>query len=105
MRIGYTSAGRDAAQNGEERPVTAGSNVIGTRLGSYEVQALIGSGGMASVYGGFDHNLLRPVAIKVLSAAAAADPSFAARFRQEARLIASLRHPHVVQVYDFGEQD
>ena len=79
--------------------------LIGTRLGSYDVQALLGTGGMASVYRGFDHNLQRPVAIKVLSPAAATLPGFADRFQQEARLIASLRHPHIVQVYDFGEQD
>ncbi|HWQ11328.1 MAG TPA: serine/threonine-protein kinase [Roseiflexaceae bacterium] len=77
-------------------------NILGARIGAYEVQALIGSGGMASVYRGFDHNLQRPVAIKVLSDAAAAQPGFVERFRQEARLIARLRHPHIVHVYDFG---
>jgi serine/threonine-protein kinase len=76
----------------------------GTILGGYEIRALLGSGGMASVYRGFDPNLQRPVAIKVLASAAAAIPGFAERFRQEARLIANLRHPHIVQVYDFGEQ-
>jgi len=79
--------------------------LIGTRLGTYDVQALLGTGGMASVYRGFDHNLQRLIAIKVLSPAAAALPGFADRFQQEARLVASLRHPHIVQVYDFGEQD
>jgi serine/threonine-protein kinase len=76
----------------------------GTSLGAYEVQSLLGSGGMAEVYGGLDRNLQRPVAIKVLSQAAVAQPGIAARFRQEAQLIAGLRHPHIVQVYDFGEQ-
>jgi serine/threonine-protein kinase len=79
--------------------------LIGTRLGAYDIQALLGSGGMANVYRAFDTNLHRAVAIKVLSPAAAAQPGFAERFRQEARLIANLRHPHIVQVYDFGEQD
>src|SRR5438552_15338964 len=60
---------------------------------------------MANVYRGLDINLQRAVAIKVLSPAAAAQPGFAERFRQEARLIANLRHPNIVQVYDFGEQD
>jgi serine/threonine-protein kinase len=81
------------------------SNVLGARLGVYEVQAPIGSGGMASVYRGFDHNLQRPVAIKVLSELAASQTGFVERFRQEARLIARLRHPHIVHVYDFGVQD
>ncbi|MEO7908755.1 MAG: serine/threonine-protein kinase [Roseiflexaceae bacterium] len=79
--------------------------LIGTRLGAYDIQALLGSGGMANVYRAFDTNLHRAVAIKVLSPAAAAQPGFADRFRQEARLIANLRHPNIVQVYDFGEQD
>ena len=58
---------------------------------------------MATVYRGFDVNLHRPVAIKVLSAALAADPDYVNRFRQEARLIANLRHPHIAQVFAFGE--
>ncbi|MEP7189791.1 MAG: protein kinase, partial [Roseiflexaceae bacterium] len=79
--------------------------LIGTRLGAYDIQALLGSGGMAHVYRGFDSNLHRAVAIKVLSSDAGTQPGFAERFRQEARLIANLRHPNIVQVYDFGEQD
>src|SRR5690242_13196148 len=60
---------------------------------------------MANVYRGFDVNLRREVAIKVLSEAAAAQPGLSARFRQEAQIIAGLHHPHIVKVYDFGEQD
>ncbi len=79
--------------------------LIGARLGAYDIQALLGSGGMANVFRGFDINLQRAVAIKVLSPAAAAQPGFGDRFRQEARLIANLRHPNIVQIYDFGQQD
>src|SRR5918912_4592277 len=89
----------------QEYLVTATPNLIGTRLGGYEIQAQIGAGGMAQVYRGFDPNLQRAVAIKVLSPMTASIPEFTDRFRQEARLIASLRHPNIVQVYDFGEQD
>jgi eukaryotic-like serine/threonine-protein kinase len=85
--------------------VIGSANLTGTKLGNYQLQALLGTGGMASVYRGFDQNLRRPVAIKVLSEAAAAQPGFVERFRQEALLLARLRHPHIVQVYDFGEQD
>ena len=85
--------------------VNAPPQLIGARLGAYDIQALLGSGGMANVYRGFDSNLQRAVAIKVLSPAAAAQPGFTDRFRQEARLIANLRHPNIVQVYDFGQQD
>jgi serine/threonine-protein kinase len=95
----------DRDRHGRERRVTTAPNLIGTRLGGYDVQALIGSGGMASVYRGFDPNLQRSVAIKVLSPETAAQPGFADRFRQEARLIASLRHPNIVHVYDFGEHN
>lgn len=85
--------------------MTQTPDLIGKQLGSYIVLSLIGSGGMACVYRGFDQNLQRPVAIKVLSPAAAAQPGLAERFRQEALLIAGLRHPHIVQVYNFGQQD
>src|SRR5436190_8822230 len=85
--------------------MSTAAQLIGTRLGAYDIQALLGSGGMANVYRAVDKNLQRAVALKVLSPAAAAQPSFADRFRQEARLIANLRHPNIVQVYDFGEQD
>jgi serine/threonine-protein kinase len=81
------------------------ATLIGRKLGAYELQALVGRGGMSTVYRGLDERLRRPVAIKVLSEAVAAQPGFVERFRQEARLLASLRHPHIVQVYDFGEQD
>jgi serine/threonine protein kinase len=80
------------------------AQLIGAQLGNYEIQALLGAGGMASVYRGFDRNLRRPVAIKVLPDLAA-QPDFSARFLQEARLIAGLRHPNIVQVYDFGQHD
>lgn len=81
------------------------ANLVGGQLGNYAIQALLGTGGMAKVYRGFDGNLRRAVAIKVLSEAAAAQPGLAARFRQEAQMIAGLHHPHIVKVYDFGEQD
>lgn len=83
--------------------MTDPSALVGATLGPYELQALLGSGGMASVYRALDRNLLRPVAVKVLAPALAADPSDLARFRREAQLIASLRHPNVVQIYALGE--
>ncbi|MDW8214868.1 MAG: serine/threonine-protein kinase, partial [Roseiflexaceae bacterium] len=82
--------------------MSATTPLIGATIGNYEIQALIGSGGMATVYRGFDQNLGRAVAIKILSEEARAHPGFVDRFRQEARIIANLRHPNIVQVYDFG---
>ena len=80
------------------------ASLIGTTLGGYAVEALLGSGGMATVYRGLDLHLRRPVAIKVLAGGAAALPGFAERFRQEARLAANLRHPNIVQIYALGEE-
>lgn len=87
----------------EHRLVTA-TDLIGQTIGGYRVEALLGSGGMASVYSGLDPRLQRPVAIKVLGGRAAVLPGFDERFRQEARLAASLRHPNVVQIYALGEE-
>jgi len=69
----------------------------------YEVGDLIGRGGMAEVHIGHDTRLGRTVAIKILRADLARDPSFQARFRREAQASASLNHPSVVAVYDTGE--
>lgn len=85
--------------------MTTPPSLIGAQLGPYQIQSLLGSGGMASVYQGLDTHLQRPVAIKVLSAALAGDADYVRRFKREAQLIASLRHPNVAQVYAFGEQD
>ena len=70
-------------------------------LGEYIVQRLIGRGGMAEVWEGVDPELDRPVAIKVILPQFVHDSTFAERFRREARLTASLRHPHIVRLYDF----
>ncbi|GIF25598.1 serine/threonine-protein kinase [Actinoplanes tereljensis] len=69
----------------------------------YELTERIAAGGMGEVWRGTDRLLHRPVAVKVLLPGLAADTGFIARFRTEARMMASLRHPGIVQVYDFGE--
>ena len=74
----------------------------GTRLGVYEVGALIGAGGMGEVYKARDTRLDRTVAIKVLPAALAADPERRARFEREARAISRLSHPHICALFDVG---
>ncbi len=75
-----------------------------THLGRYKLGELLGSGGMASVYKGYDPTHKREVAIKVLNAADQS-PDFVKRFRREVNVLKSLRHPHIVEFYDFGEQD
>ena len=71
--------------------MSAPQSLIGTTLDAYEIHAPLGSGGMATVYRGFDVNPHRSVAVKVLSPTLAADSAYVARFCQEAWLIASLR--------------
>jgi tRNA A-37 threonylcarbamoyl transferase component Bud32 len=78
------------------------TDLTGKRLGNYRVLAAQGQGGMAKVYKGYQPLLDRYVAIKVLSPRFAADEEFRARFQREAAAIARLRHPNIVQVYDFG---
>src|SRR6266567_9146885 len=72
------------------------------RLGKYELQERLGRGGMAEVWKALDTQLKRYVAIKILRADLQADPSFVTRFQHEAELIASLHHPHIVQIHDFS---
>jgi serine/threonine-protein kinase len=73
--------------------------------GRYQIEARIGSGGMAEVFRGFDPVLNRTVAIKVLHQQYSRDASFVARFRREAQAAARLNHPNIVGVYDTGEDD
>src|ERR687891_1193755 len=71
----------------------------GTRLGAYEIVALIGAGGMGEVYRARDTRLNRDVALKVLPELFAADPDRLARFKREAQLLASLNHPNIAAIY------
>ena len=74
----------------------------GARLGPYEIQSLLGAGGMGEVYRARDTRLERDVAIKVLPEPFAADPDRLRRFEHEARAIAALNHPHICQLHDIG---
>ena len=71
--------------------------------GRYQVQDRIGTGGMATVFRGRDDVLGRTVAIKTMLPQYATDPSFAARFKQEAQAAAALQSPYIVSVYDWGK--
>ena len=71
----------------------------GTRLGAYEIVALIGSGGMGEVYCAKDTKLGRDVALKILPASFTNDPERVARFRREAQVLALLNHPHIAQIH------
>jgi TolB-like protein len=76
----------------------------GTRLGPYEILAPIGAGGMGEVYRARDKRLARDVAIKVLPESLAADPDTLARFEREAKAVATLSHPNILAIHDFGTQ-
>jgi serine/threonine protein kinase/Tol biopolymer transport system component len=80
-------------------------NLSGKRLGQYDIQELIGEGGMAQVYRARQSSMGREVAIKVLPSAFLRDDTFLARFSREVQVIARLQHPRILPVYDFGEQD
>jgi eukaryotic-like serine/threonine-protein kinase len=77
--------------------------MIGSRLAHYEITGHLGSGGMGDVYRATDTKLGRSVAIKVLPDGFAADIERAARFEREARVLASLNHPHIAAIYGFEE--
>ncbi len=77
----------------------------GTKLGPYEIQSLLGAGGMGEVYRARDTRLQRTVAIKVLPAHLSQDADLHARFEQEAKSISSLQHPNICVVHDIGSQD
>lgn len=75
----------------------------GDRLGPYEIQALLGVGGMGEVYRGRDTRLGREVAIKILPERLRSDPKSLMRFEREAKAVAALSHPNILAIHDFGE--
>ena len=77
----------------------------GTRLGAYEILALIGAGGMGEVYKARDIRLNREVALKILPDSFANDPDRLGRFRREAQVLASLNHPNIAAIYGFEESN
>src|ERR1700694_2498868 len=77
----------------------------GTKLGSYEVLAPIGAGGMGEVYQAHDTKLGRNVAIKVLPEAFAHDPERLSRFQREAKMLASLNHPNIATIHGLEHSD
>jgi serine/threonine protein kinase len=89
------------AKNGNMAPAT----LEGKCLGKYRILEPLGRGGMAQVYKAYHPQLDRYVAVKVLRSDLVEDAEFLNRFRREARAVAALRHPHIVQIYDFDAED
>ena len=75
----------------------------GTLLGPYEIQSLLGEGGMGEVYRARDRRLGRDVAVKLLAERAGSSPDLRSRFEREARAIAAIDHPNVLAIHDVGE--
>ena len=83
----------------------ASQSWIGRRIGAYEIVSPLGAGGMGEVYRARDSQLGRDVAIKILPRIFAADPDRLARFDREARMLASLNHPHIGAIYGVEQSD
>ena len=81
------------------------SEMIGRQFGPYTIVAPLGAGGMGEVYRARDSKLGRDVAIKILPSHFTADPERRARFAREARLLATLNHPHIGAIYGLEETD
>src|SRR6185295_5998085 len=80
-----------------------GTSLTGRRIGVYQIQTLLGAGGMGEVYRARDTKLNREVALKVLPDAFTRDPDRLARFKREARVLASLNHPHIGAIHGFED--
>ena len=78
---------------------------VGSRLGHYDVTALIGEGGMGQVYQAIDTKLNRQVALKILPEAFASDPDRLARFQREAQVLASLNHPNIAAIHGLEDSE
>jgi uncharacterized RDD family membrane protein YckC/predicted Ser/Thr protein kinase len=99
-RVGASRAG-----TGPAAPAANAESLVGTKLKHFELQRLLGKGGMGAVYLGLDTSLERPVAVKVLSPEIGQDPDLVQRFVREARAQARLRHPNITQIYFIGEEE
>ncbi len=80
------------------------TSLTGQTLGKTTIQDLLGQGGMATVYRGYQPDIDRFVAVKVMSSLPGQDQEFVERFKLEARTIARLQHPHILPLYDFGQE-
>jgi len=98
------SDAEDTVKQPEESP-SQQDEVLPARLGPYRIITLLGAGSMGRVYKGFDEQLERNVAIKVISKALTSDQDYVERFRREAKVLASISHPNIALIYYFDNVD
>src|SRR5688572_22137298 len=96
-----SSAGRDDVA----AAVARSTDLVGRRIGDYQIQTQIGAGGMGEVYRAHDTRLRRDVAVKTLPRLFTGDAEQRARFDREARMLAALNHPHIGAIYGVVEVD
>jgi eukaryotic-like serine/threonine-protein kinase len=101
--IGFVGGPATALAGGASSDVIG--PLVGRRIGTFEVQSLLGRGGMGEVYRAHDSKLGRDVAIKVLPLAFTAEPSRVASLEREARVVASLNHPHIAAIHGLEESE
>ncbi len=88
----------------DDKAIVRNNPLIGRKLANFQIKRLLGHGGMADVYYGWDEKLHRPVAIKVFEAETRAKTAQANRFIQEARMMAKWRHDNIIQIYYSGDE-
>jgi eukaryotic-like serine/threonine-protein kinase len=101
LLVATAPSGSGAAARPREVPT---QQELAEHFPNLEIGDLLGQGGMGIVFRARQRGLERPVALKLLAREIAAEPGFAERFAREARVLASLAHPHIVQVYEFGQR-
>lgn len=80
------------------------ADLIGKRLGQYEILGKLGEGGMATVYRARQESMKRDVAIKVIESKLASNPDFVKRFQREAQMVASFSNSQILKVFDYGQE-
>lgn len=98
--VGPEESSADLQTEPEER-----EDLIPARLGPYRVVTLLGAGAMGRVYKGYDEQLDRYVAIKVVGKSLAADAEYLTRFNREAKILASITHPNIALIYHYGDRE
>ena len=102
--LGREVASLLAASDAQAGSLLPASAAIGRRIGHYQVQSLLGAGGMGEVYLAEDTQLGRKLALKLLPAQLTADADRLRRFKQEARAASALNHPNIITIFEIGQE-